>query len=211
MAANGYQMHILIGNLGADPKVNTTRSGQKVTNFDLAVNERNSDGREVVTWYGIAAWNGCGEVCAQYLKKGRSVMVEGTRMHATAWFGRDGNLYTKMELTANEVKFLGGNGNGASNGNGNSEYHNGNGARSNGNQPQRQTQRQTQRTTSQRTSQARPQRTSQAAPQQHQAAAPQQRQAAPQQLRAAPQQLRAAYEHQSHEQFIPNNADEIPF
>ena len=36
-------------------------------------------------------------------------MVEGTRLEATAWMGRDGNLYTKMELTAKEVKFLGGN------------------------------------------------------------------------------------------------------
>ena len=44
--------------------------------------------------------------------------AEGTRLEATAWMGRDGNLYTKMELTANEVRFLGGNGdsNGAGNG-----------------------------------------------------------------------------------------------
>ena len=111
MAANGYQKHILIGNLGADPKVHTTQNGNLVTNFDIAVNERNADGTEIVTWYGISAWNGLGEVCAEYLNKGRQVMVEGTRLEATAWFGRDGNLYTKMELTANEVKFLG-NGNG---------------------------------------------------------------------------------------------------
>lgn len=108
MAANGYQKHILVGNLGADPKVNTTQNGNLVTNFDIAVNERNANGQEVVTWYGITAWNGLGEACAQYLAKGRQVMVEGTRMEATAWFGRDNNLYTKMELTANEVKFLGG-------------------------------------------------------------------------------------------------------
>ena len=104
----GYQKHILIGNLGADPRVNQTRNGHLVTNFDIAVNERNRDGTVVVTWYGITAWNGLGEACAEYLAKGRQVMVEGTRMEATAWFGRDGNLYTKMELTANEVKFLGG-------------------------------------------------------------------------------------------------------
>ena len=116
--ANGYQKHILVGNLGADPKVFQTQSGNFVTNFDIAVNERNADGTEIVTWYGIAAWNGLGEVCAEYLKKGRQVMVEGTRLEATAWVGRDGNLHTKMELTAKEVKFLGGNGdsNGASNG-----------------------------------------------------------------------------------------------
>ena len=118
MAANGYQKHILVGNLGADPKVFQTQSGNFVTNFDIAVNERNADGTEVVTWYGIAAWNGLGEVCAEYLKKGRQVMVEGTRLEVNAWMGRDGNLHTKMELTAKEIKFLGGNGdsNSASNG-----------------------------------------------------------------------------------------------
>jgi len=130
MAANGYQKHILVGNLGANPKVFQTQNGNLVTNFDIAVNERNADGTEIVTWYGIAAWNGLGEVCAEYLAKGRQVMVEGTRLEATAWMGRDGNLYTKMELTANEVKFLGGNGdsNGANNGsnheNGRSHTHN---------------------------------------------------------------------------------------
>ena len=108
--ANGYQKHILIGNLGADPRVGKTRNGNLVTNFDIAVNERNGDGTETVTWYGITVWNGLGEACAQYLTKGRQVMVEGTRLEVTAWMGRDGNLYTKMELTANEVKFLGGNG-----------------------------------------------------------------------------------------------------
>ena len=118
MAANGYQKHILVGNLGSDPKVNTTKNGHLVTNFDIAVNSLHADGTEVVTWYGITAWNGLGEVCAEYLKKGRQVMVEGTRMQATAWFGRDNNLYTKMELTANEVRFLGGNGDSNDAGNG---------------------------------------------------------------------------------------------
>ncbi len=36
-------------------------------------------------------------------------MVEGTRLEVNAWMGRDGNLHTKMELTAKDVKFLGGN------------------------------------------------------------------------------------------------------
>ena len=121
MAANGYQKHILVGNLGANPKVFQTQNGNLVTNFDIAVNERNADGTEIVTWYGIAAWNGLGEVCAEYLTKGRQVMVEGTRLEATAWMGRDGNLHTKMELTAKEVKFLGGNDD--SNGAGNGGHH----------------------------------------------------------------------------------------
>ncbi|MGB0383185.1 MAG: single-stranded DNA-binding protein [Ardenticatenaceae bacterium] len=71
MAANGYQKHIIIGNLGADPRGYTTQSGNTVVNFDIAVNERNGDGNEVVTWYGVAAWNGLGDACYQYLKKGR--------------------------------------------------------------------------------------------------------------------------------------------
>ena len=142
MAANGYQKHmrprrlasILVGNLGADPKVFQTQSGNLVTNFDIAVNERNADGTEVVTWYGIAAWNGLGEVCAEYLAKGRQVMVEGMRLEVNAWMGRDGNLYTKMELTANEVRFLGSNGD--SNGTGNGGHHDNGRSHANNTEPQ---------------------------------------------------------------------------
>ena len=141
MAANGYQKHILVGNLGADPKVFQTQSGNSVTNFDIAVNERNADGTEIVTWYGIAAWNGLGEVCAEYLKKGRQVMVEGTRLEATAWVGRDGNLHTKMELTAKEVKFLGGNGD--SNGTSNGDNHDNSFGRSHANNTEHQNNRRT--------------------------------------------------------------------
>ena len=72
MAANGYQKHILVGNLGADPKTFQTQNGNLVTNFDIAVNERNADGTEIVTWYGIAAWNGLGEVCAELPQEGSS-------------------------------------------------------------------------------------------------------------------------------------------
>ena len=187
--ANGYQKHILVGNLGADPKVFQTQSGNFVTNFDIAVNERNADGTEVVTWYGIAAWNGLGEVCAEYLKKGRQVMVEGTRMQATAWFGRDNNLYTKMELTANEVRFLGGNDDSNDAGNGNN--HDNQRSHANNTEPQNNrrsggNKRQARQTRQTRHRLGRPKETRQA------------------------RQTNQHREQQTHE-YIPHNPEDIPF
>jgi single-strand DNA-binding protein len=106
MAGKGYQKHVVIGRLGGDPEVYETRTGNTVTNFSLAVNETNSDGEEVTTWFRIAAWNGRGEVCARYLSKGRKVLVEGTRLKASAWIDEDGNARASLELTADNVIFL---------------------------------------------------------------------------------------------------------
>ncbi|MBA3532490.1 MAG: single-stranded DNA-binding protein [Ardenticatenales bacterium] len=108
MAGKGYQKHVLVGNLGGDPETRATRSGSTVTNFSLAVNETNSNGEEVTTWYRVAAWNGRGEVCACYLTKGRKVLVEGTRLKASAWIDEDGNARASLELTADNVIFLDG-------------------------------------------------------------------------------------------------------
>ena len=68
---------ILIGNLGRDPELRYTQGGQAVANFTLATNERFStkdgDKQERTEWHRIVAWGRTGELCAQYLSKGRSV------------------------------------------------------------------------------------------------------------------------------------------
>ena len=102
-----FQKHILVGNLGSDP-VTREVGERRVTNFSLAVNERNSDGSEVVTWYRVAAWNGLGATCAQYLTKGRLVVVEGSRLKASAYIHHEsGEARAMLELTAETVRFLG--------------------------------------------------------------------------------------------------------
>lgn len=71
----------LIGRLGRDPEVRHTPSGKKVTSFSLAVDRRwrSSEGeiKDATDWFQIVAWGRLGEICSQYLSKGRLVYIEG--------------------------------------------------------------------------------------------------------------------------------------
>ncbi len=72
----------IIGNLGGTPDVKFLNDGKsQVVNFSVAVNERwkNRDGepQERTTWLRVAAFNGIGQACAEYLVCGDGVYVEG--------------------------------------------------------------------------------------------------------------------------------------
>jgi single-strand DNA-binding protein len=100
-----YERVILIGNLGGDPVTNTTKDGQQVANFNLAVN-RKRNGAKVTTWYRVACWNGKAELAAKYLKKGSRVMVEGDGLRANAYLDQAGKPQASLELTADRLIFL---------------------------------------------------------------------------------------------------------
>src|SRR5262245_23303800 len=108
---------ILIGNLGRDPELRYTQGGQAVANFTLATNERFStkdgDKQERTEWHRIVAWGRTGELCAQYLSKGRSVYIEG-RLQTREWEDKEGQKRRTTEIVANTVQFLGGRGEGGS-------------------------------------------------------------------------------------------------
>jgi single-strand DNA-binding protein len=71
----------LIGRLGKDPEGRFTPTGKKVVSFSLAVGQRwkGADGsvKEQTEWVNIEAWGRIGEICQQYLQKGRLVFIEG--------------------------------------------------------------------------------------------------------------------------------------
>ena len=71
----------LIGRLGKDPETRFTPTGKKVANFSLAVGRRwktpEGEAKEHTEWFNIEAWGRLGEVCQQYLQKGRLVFIEG--------------------------------------------------------------------------------------------------------------------------------------
>jgi single-strand DNA-binding protein len=100
-----FQQTIVIGNLGNDPEARCTPTGKWVTHFSLAVNERYGE-KESTTWFRVEAWGKLGELCQQYLAKGRLVMVVG-RVSANAFTGQDGKARCSLTLTAQTVKFLG--------------------------------------------------------------------------------------------------------
>jgi len=109
-----YQKIIIVGNLGRDPEMRFTPSGQPVTNMSVAVNRTwtNAEGEQQkeTTWFRVAVWGKQAEICNQYLTKGRQVLVEGDRIKANAFKGRDGEPAASLELTARSVRFLGGRG-----------------------------------------------------------------------------------------------------
>jgi single-strand DNA-binding protein len=100
---------ILIGRLGRDPELRYTQGGQAVANFTLATNERfaNKSGeqQERTEWHRIVAWGKTGELCAQYLSKGRNVYVEG-RLQTREWEDKEGQKRTTTEIVAQNVTFL---------------------------------------------------------------------------------------------------------
>lgn len=109
--AAGVNKVILIGNLGRDPELRYTQSGQPVANFSLATSEQftKKDGTrdERTEWHRIVAWARTAELCAQYLSKGRTVYVEG-RLQTREWENREGQKQRTTEVVAQTVQFLGG-------------------------------------------------------------------------------------------------------
>ena len=111
-----YQKIIITGNLGRDPEMRYTPSGQAVTSFSIAVNESytNANGEKIkkTIWFRITAWGKQAEICNQYLKKGQMVLVDG-RMSADpatggpkVWTKQDGSVGSSFEVTASTVRFL---------------------------------------------------------------------------------------------------------
>lgn len=112
----GVNKVILIGNLGADPEVRYTPSGQPVANFRIATSEswtdKNGQKQDKTEWHRIVAWGKLAELCGEYLAKGRQVYVEG-KLQTRQWDDRDGNKKYTTEIVANQITFLGGRGEGA--------------------------------------------------------------------------------------------------
>ena len=107
---------MLIGNLGRDPEMRYTPSGQAVTSFSVAVDESYTanDGQKMkrTIWVKVSAWGKQAETCNQYLHKGSKVLIEGrlTPDQATGgpriWNRQDGTPGASYEVTASTVRFL---------------------------------------------------------------------------------------------------------
>ena len=102
---------ILVGNVGRDPEIRYTPSGDAVANFSVATSERWKDKnsgemQERTEWHRIVAWRRLGEICGEYLSKGRQVYIEG-KIQTREWEDKDGNRRYTTEIIANEMKMLG--------------------------------------------------------------------------------------------------------
>jgi single-strand DNA-binding protein len=107
----GINKVILIGRLGSDPEVRYTPSGVAVANFSIATSEEwkdkdSGEKKERTEWHRIVAWRRLGEICGEYLSKGKQVYIEG-RLQTRDWEDRDGNKRYTTEIVASDVQFLG--------------------------------------------------------------------------------------------------------
>lgn len=107
---------IIVGNLGRDPEMRYTPSGQAVTSFSVASSRQytGSNGQKVkeTVWFRVSAWGKQAETCNTFLHKGSKVLVEGRLMADQAtgspriWNRSDGTPGTSFEVNAATVRFL---------------------------------------------------------------------------------------------------------
>ena len=101
---------ILIGRLGKDPEVRSTPSGSTVCKFTLATDERFTDRsgekQERTEWHNIVAWGKLGEICGQYLRKGKLVYIDGA-IRTETWDDKEsGQKKYKTTIVADNMKML---------------------------------------------------------------------------------------------------------
>jgi len=105
---------ILIGNLGADPEGRSTQGGSTVANLRIATSERRKDKdgnwQDHTEWHRVVAFGKTAENAIKFLSKGRQVYVEGRLQ--TSSYEKDGQKRYSTEIIANDIRFLGGKGEG---------------------------------------------------------------------------------------------------
>ena len=111
--ARGVNKVILIGNLGRDPEIRYTQDGNAVANFTLATSmewrdKASGEKREKTEWHRIVAFRKLGEICGEYLSKGKQVYIEG-RLQTRSW-EQDGVTKYMTEVVASDMQMLGGKG-----------------------------------------------------------------------------------------------------
>jgi single-strand DNA-binding protein len=105
----GVNKCIFIGNLTRDPEVRYTKSSQAVASFSIACNEtyKDKDGnkQENVEYVNVVAWGKLGEICGEYLEKGKQVYIEGKMK--TDKYEKDGIERYSTKIVASNMTMLG--------------------------------------------------------------------------------------------------------
>lgn len=100
---------MLIGNLGKDPEVRHTASGQAVASFSLATSETYKDkaGEKVekTEWHNVTLWGKLAEIAGEYLSKGKTCYIEG-RLQTRKWQDKDGNDRYTTKIVGVKMQML---------------------------------------------------------------------------------------------------------
>jgi single-strand DNA-binding protein len=107
---------ILIGNLGQDPEIRHTNSGQPVSNLRVAtsrrVKDRDGNWSDQTEWHSVVCFARLAELAGQYLRKGSKIFVEG-RLQTRSWEDKEGKKQYRTEIVCENLKFLDSKGAGA--------------------------------------------------------------------------------------------------
>jgi single-strand DNA-binding protein len=100
---------LLIGRLGQDPELKYTQSGIAVTKFSLATSQqwKDQDGntQDKTEWHNVVAWRRLAEICAEYLKKGSKVYLEGG-LSTSSWEDENKKKHYRTEVVLNDMIML---------------------------------------------------------------------------------------------------------
>jgi single-strand DNA-binding protein len=100
---------LLIGNLGSDPEIRYTPAKKPIASFGLATNRRyRIEGQihEETEWFRIVAFGRMAEICSEYLKKGKSIFIEG-RIRTRSWIDAGGMKHYRTEVIAEALTMIG--------------------------------------------------------------------------------------------------------
>ncbi len=104
---------ILVGNLGNDPTVRYSASGDAITNISVATTDswkdKNGEKQEKTEWHKVAFFGKLAEIAGEYLKKGSQVYIEG-KLQTRKWQDKDGHDRYTTEIIADRMQMLGGRG-----------------------------------------------------------------------------------------------------
>lgn len=107
---SGLNKAMIIGRLGKDPEIRYTTGGLAIANFSIATSEEwkdkeSNEKKERTEWHRIVAFGKLGEICGEYLSKGKQVYIEG-RIQTRSWDDKEGNRKYTTEIVASDVQFL---------------------------------------------------------------------------------------------------------
>jgi len=117
---SGINKCIIVGRLGKDPEMRYLPDGTAVASFSVATSESWKDKatgekKERTEWHRIVAFRKLGEICGEYLSKGKLVYIEG-RLQTRDWEDKDGNKRYTTEIVASSMQMLGGKSDGSGSG-----------------------------------------------------------------------------------------------
>lgn len=111
-----YQKLIIVGNLGKNPELRYSPSGQAVTSFNVATSRTYADGKgakvKETCWFRVSMWGKQAETCNEYLHKGSKVLVEGRLVPDPETGGpktyarQDGAHGASYDVSADAVRFM---------------------------------------------------------------------------------------------------------